>query len=124
MGTYYPELLQWVDNKFPQLSNPFYKITTKLNWIYHNRTDFPACRVCGKQFGIFKNMKKITSDYSRWCSYNHMAVDPEIVAKREATNEQRYGSKNVFSSDYGKKKIKNTMTEKYGGIGLGSQIIR
>ena len=44
--------------------------------------------------------------------------------KQKSTCKRRYGAENPFSSDAIKLKIKTTMNNKYGGIGLHSPVIR
>lgn len=117
-------LEEYLNNKYPKLKNPLYSLKTKLNWFYHNRTDFPICKVCGNPFGINKNTKSIINDYSKWCSSKHALQDEEVKQKREQTNTQKYGTGNVFASEYGKKKLRETQEKLYGGLGSGSPIIK
>ena len=37
----------------------------------------------------------------------------DVIAKRNKTNEEKFGHKNIFGSEYGKQKIKNTNKELY-----------
>ncbi|MCL2312199.1 MAG: hypothetical protein FWC41_06905 [Firmicutes bacterium] len=38
----------------------------------------------------------------------------DVIAKRNKTNEEKYGHKNIFGSEYGKQKIRETNKELYG----------
>ena len=54
------EILKYVEENTPLLSDPYYLISTKVYWILHGLTDFPKCVVCGKP--ITKNIK-VTEGY-------------------------------------------------------------
>lgn len=88
------------------------------------------CPVCGKQMHCSKATNKIPVACSSKCilaatkdkrcntiinKYGGMgSASKAIRAKAEQTNLERYGTKNVRSSDFVKAKIRNTMLERYG----------
>ena len=86
------------------------------------------CEYCGKEFIP-------TSNRQKWCSDPHygacpicgkptlirdMKIGPQCCSMAcrskliEKTSLERYGAKNVFASDYGKAKIKETIERVYG----------
>lgn len=86
------------------------------------------CEYCGKEFTPASNRQK-------WCSAPHygacpvcgksvlirdMSVGPQCCSMKcrskliEKTSLKRYGATNVFASDYGKAKIKETIERVYG----------
>lgn len=88
------------------------------------------CPVCGKQMHYSPATNKIPIGCSSKCilaatkdkrcntiinKYGGMgSASKAIRAKAEQTNLERYGTKNVRSSDFVKDKIRNTMMERYG----------
>ena len=92
------------------------------------RTKVKICEYCGKEFTP-------TSNRQKWCSSPHygpcpicgkstvirdMRIGPQCCSMAcrsaliETTSLERYGAKNVFASDYGKAKIKETIARVYG----------
>ena len=86
------------------------------------------CEYCGKEFTP-------TSNRQKWCSAPHygpcpvcgksilirdMGIGPQCCSMEcrnaliEKTSLERYGAKNVFASEYGKAKIKETIERVYG----------
>ena len=93
------------------------------------KTKSKICEYCGKEFVP-------TSNRQKWCSDPHygpcpvcgkstlirdMHIGPQCCSMEcrsvqiEKTSLERYGAKNVFASDYGKAKIKETVKRVYGG---------
>lgn len=92
------------------------------------KTKVKICEYCGKEFTP-------TSNRQKWCSDPHygpcpvcgksilirdMHIGPQCCSMAcrsvliEKTSLERYGAKNVFASDYGKAKIKETVERVYG----------
>jgi hypothetical protein len=91
------------------------------------------CKTCGKEVTRFL---KSTKDWSTWCCNKCMSIDPDILKKKQETNVRlygshpmhnpelkqkqldtciaKYGTTNVFGSEYGKKKLRETHMAKYG----------
>ena len=42
------QLLKYIEDNTPLLSNEYYVISTKVYWIINNITDFPRCKICNK----------------------------------------------------------------------------
>lgn len=77
----------------------------------------------------FKSMAKGFRDFcSPACLTQHIKSNnqfkKEIQAKSKKATIEKYGVDNVFETDWCKKKIRHTMTDKYGGIGHASGNIR
>lgn len=82
------------------------------------------CNECGKEL----KFGKLGTGYPKYCSYcakliglqtvwNKYGGSPaksrEVQDKMKSTCLERYGAENVFASDYGKQKIKETCQDKY-----------
>tara|TARA_S200002703_G_C3788666_1_gene243320 strand:- start:100 stop:1791 length:1692 start_codon:yes stop_codon:yes gene_type:complete len=78
----------------------------------------PVCPICNKNV----EFKSIPTGYKQYCSpdclRNALKNDSELRSKNKKNTEsvilKKYGVKNVFSTNWCKDKIKNTMVEKYG----------
>ena len=89
---------------------------------YTKKDEEGICKNCGKPT-YFQNF---TLGYSEFCNkvckcefkygkgITHPMTFKEVQAKVEATNEKRYGSKNIRSSKYFKDKMTKHFQEKYG----------
>ena len=107
------EILKYVEEKTPLLSDPYYLISTKVYWVLHDMTDFPKCVVCGKP--ITKNIK-VTEGYVAHCSAKCVSADDTVKLHMEEAFSKKYGEgiTNPFQADEVKRKITRTMLEKYG----------
>ena len=81
--------LDWIAIKTPKLDDPFFKISTKLNWIFNGIDEFPECKECNH---IFNDINiKINYKYPRFCSISCVANNKEINNKKRETCEKKYG---------------------------------
>lgn len=82
------------------------------NQYFCSKHHLAKCEVCGKE-KLIKNSKIYQSEDGQLIS--RVACSKECIKKKtEATNIEKYGTANVFASDYAKEKIKQTNLEKYG----------
>lgn len=65
--------------------------------------------ICGKPTKFLG----LTKGYQDHCSLKCAENDPNIIAKKEQTCLEKYGATNVYASEYGKAKIKETNMVKY-----------
>ena len=107
------EVLKYVEENTPLLSDPYYLISTKVFWIINGIVDFPKCVVCGRP--IKKNIK-VTEGYPKHCSPKCLAADEIVKLHKEEAFSRKYGNGiiNPFQSEVVKKQIAATMLEKYG----------
>lgn len=107
------QLLKYIKENTPLLSDEYYLISTKVYWIIHNIVDFPRCKICNKP--ITKNVK-INEGYPHHCSAKCLSDDPEVQKKKIDSYSNRYGEgiTNPFQSSEVIKKINDTNMKKYG----------
>ena len=81
-------------------------------WIMNDMIDYKKC----KNPNCVRKIKKYqsTGKYGEYCCHTCSASDPQTLIKRENSCLQKYGTKNIFASEYGKNKIKETCLKKYG----------
>lgn len=77
---------------------------------YMRQENEGICPICGKETTFLG----LTKGYSEHCSIICKGKDHKVKEKVENTCLERFGTTNVFSSAYGKEKIKETMNSKYG----------
>ena len=68
--------------------------------------------VCGK----LTKYRNLAVGYSQHCSAKCSYHDPDVTAKRDATNLDKFGSTNAIASVDVRSRIANTNMTKYGGI--------
>ena len=68
------------------------------------------CKICGQPTKFFGNVR----GYGIYCCNSCAQLDPETRDKYKQTCRKLYGSDNVFSSEYGKEKIKQSCIEHFG----------
>ena len=78
------------------------------------------CENCGKPLKFIK----LTRPFGKTCSRECFGKNKLTRERRNKTNLEKFGFENPYSSDKVKQKIKDTLITKYGGIGLGSDIIK
>ena len=105
------EILNFIINMTPLLTDDCYKLSTKLYWVLNDLSDFPQCPVCGKKYGINKNVN-LTRGYSNTCGTTCGTLN--VRQKIKQTCLQRYGVDNPNKTDYVRQKIKQTCLQKYG----------
>ena len=42
------DIIEWINSQTSLLSDEFYKLSTKIYWILNGITEFPKCKICGK----------------------------------------------------------------------------
>lgn len=76
------------------------------------------CDSCQQIFETRVSKAKLKGQKSHSCSMvckkNSQRSGGSIARSRSETYRQKYGSDNVFASEYGKAKIKKTLLERYG----------
>ena len=85
----FDQFIEWINAKTPKLSNPFYRMSTKLYWLFNGIVEFPKCKQCNRPIQG-KNIR-LRAYYPSFCSPACMANNEEIHAKKEKTCEQKYG---------------------------------
>lgn len=70
----------------------------------------PSCKVCGAEVTRFIKSKNSWWD---WCSAKCMGVDPDILKKKQETNNKKFGS-HPMQSTACKEKQKQTVLANYG----------
>ena len=70
----------------------------------------PACKTCGSKVTRFVKSK---NQWWEWCSNKCMSLDPAVVAKKAATNQQRFGG-HPMSNRECRLKLKETVIKNYG----------
>lgn len=99
-------LRTWLDSKTPLLQNGDYNYVTKLYWVANGLTDFPACGFCGKT-KLERNVDDFRRGYFRACSKDCAGMKAERVRKIGDACFRKFGSRNFFGSDTGKKARKD-----------------
>lgn len=83
-----------------------------LLWIMNDMIDYPICENQNCKNKIRK--LQIGGRYAKHCCCKCSGKNPQTLKQRELTCLKIYGSKNIFSSDYGKNKIRETCLKNYG----------
>lgn len=63
------QLVEYINSRFPLLSDKFYTIGTKVYWLFNGLTTFPTCAYCGKELKL-KNVY-LAGGYSDCCCNEH-----------------------------------------------------
>lgn len=103
----------------------------QLHLKYHNIARTRSCLSCGTVFEKYPKDPRSAPivTCSKRCTniYRYGATTPfarsEVQAKKLKTVQERYACDNVFKAISVKTKIKNTLTERYGGVASSSPII-
>lgn len=101
----------WLLHRHPLLDDSYFTNTTRLYWLLHKLVFFPNCPICGKTKHMHKNIDSFERGYFRACCKECAAANPERQKKIANTTEKHYGSRNFFTSDAGKQKIKKYLDE-------------
>lgn len=64
----YQNLTEWINSILPQLSDPFFKLSTKCVWIFNNITEFPHCKNDQCQKVLNDRNVSIRHGYGDFCS--------------------------------------------------------
>lgn len=100
----------WLLTRHPLLDNS-YHLATKLYWLMHKLCFWEKCPVCGKTNYMHKNIDSFEKGYFRACCKECAAANPIRQKKIADTTEKHYGSRNFFTSDAGKAKIKKYLND-------------
>ena len=106
--------LPWISTKVIELSNcETENIYEALYWLFNNLTDYPKyCKECNAPITKFISYNKnYLADY---CCLKCSNNNKEVWQKKKKSNNEKYGSDFVLSSEIVKDKIKKTMMNKYG----------
>lgn len=105
MKVHYPEFLQMLENKYPDLDHK-----ERLYWYYNNITERPKCRICGKETSFID----WRHGYREFCGYKCMNSCSDIQERKKITTMKNYGCENPMKNASVKEKLKNTFRRKYG----------
>ena len=94
-----PEMVEYLNNRY---SEPFDSYCEVVARIYHNISERPKCKVCGKELKYYTFKEPYRS--GKWCSTTCQLKDEEFI--KERTQKMDYDSIN--------KKRQETLLEKYG----------
>lgn len=78
------------------------------------------CENCKKPLKFYK----LTKPFAKTCSKQCFGKNSLTKERRNKTNLERFGTKNTYESEKVKQQIRDTLTERYGGYGLASDIIK
>lgn len=101
----------WLLHRHPLLGEARFTNVTRLYWLLHKLSFWEKCPICGKTKHMHKNVDNFEQGYFRACCKECAAANPERQKKIADTTEKHYGSRNFFTSDAGKKKIKKYLDE-------------
>ena len=87
------------------------------NYIYNSPTHI--CPVCGKETRFYN----ITTGYHEFCSSLCGSKSNSRMEKIKRTCLEKYGVDNPSKLSDVKKKIKDTTTSRFGGVGFGSKVL-
>lgn len=73
-------------------------LKTRIHVILRGITSQPVCATCGKDVNM-RLSGKYRFTFPTHCSSACTSKDPTVLAKRAATNQQRYGAKTFLASD-------------------------
>ena len=104
------DVYEWLLYRHPLLDMSF-NLSTKLYWLMHKMVFWEKCPICGKTKYMHKNVDTFERGYFRACCKECAAANPERQKKIADTTERHYGSRNFFTSDAGKEKIKKYLDE-------------
>lgn len=113
--TPYAELRRWIAQVTSSiLSNPKYKIPTKVAWILFGIVDFPRCKLCNSN-EHYKDLN-ITpkSLYRPFCSYKCAGTSQETKDKSRATFQKNLGVDWPMQSKFIKAKSIESCLRDYG----------
>lgn len=117
----YNDLKKWINDKVLKLLDPVYNLSTKINWIFNNRYDFPVCANpnCSNNIGIRKNIG-VFSKYKSYCCMSCSTSDPLVLSKVKRTCLEKYENAHYRNSI----KAKETCKTRYNGQGFASKELR
>lgn len=98
----FTSLNEWLDSKTPLLRGGYFNSVTRLYWVLNGLVDFPVCGFCGKT-RLRKNIDDFSRGYFRACSKDCPGMKTARLLKIGDACEKKYGFRNFFASDAGKK---------------------
>ena len=116
-----PDLIEFINEKTQdKLSDPVYKLGTKIYWILNGLTDFPCCRECEKnEHYIGRNVINVFKGYSPFCSSRCGSLNEDTQEKHKQTNIDRYGVESTNSLKDVIDKKQKSIAKKFGNGDLG-----
>jgi len=97
-----------IESAIPWIKEPF---SLKVFCYINDIIEEPKCKICQKSVPFKCSELK----FQTYCSKKCMFADNETIQSvKRNTCMKKYGAINVLASDYGKKKLKETLLEKYG----------
>lgn len=88
-------------------------LSEKMYWLANDLSDFPKCKVCGKDIHAFVGQNY---GYNTFCSCKCAQLSLETRQRFKETCLKIYGTENPAQSKVVQKKYINTCLDKYGAI--------
>ena len=107
----YAHLVDFLNNRYPMLSNKKYTLGMKLYWFIHGIEDFPKCIECGKPNKTHRC--RLEGYQTEYCS-RKCAAGKTRQSRMEKTSLERYGTRNPLQNESIKEKQTATLIKKYG----------
>lgn len=115
---HHPDFFKYIMDTYANYS--YIKFTELLYCIYNNIIDHPKCPICNKNVPFLD----FNRGYQKYCSLKCSNKSPEVQERKKQSNVEKFGVEHAAQSDMVKKKIIETTTEKYGGMGNASKSIK
>lgn len=116
LNTKFRLLKVWIESKTPSLRGSCYDDSTRMMWIFTQRTSFPVCKTCGCEFGRMRrvHLSKSYDAYQPHCSSRCARIDDAAVRRYKDSMLRTYGVEAPLQSRHIVRKIRKTMLERYG----------
>lgn len=111
-------LSSWIESSLPQLSNKFYSISTKCNWILNGLVDFPKCQYPGCSHRFDKINLKFNVHYSNFC-VEHSKCNSITLRRRKESCKKKFGVEFPMQASEIKEKARQTNLK---NLGVGSPL--
>lgn len=108
----YGGFIEYINNYTKVLSDPKYRLPTKIYWFLNEIKDFPKCKFCGKP--ITRNVASVIVGYTgggKYCSNSCSMSSDEHKKRMEKIALEKYGSTSIIGSPSVRKKIMKTQRE-------------
>lgn len=104
------DLLKWINDKTPLLSDKYYKLSTKIYWILNGITEFPRCKNINCNREMRQNVGQGSRGYRNYCCQRCAGLCS--FDKAQITKEIKYGNKHYVNRE----KAIQTTINKYGSL--------